>query len=145
MEKQQKLCLTEFDVATCDSYLQMLKAYIPYTDTKQQYIIAVFVRLAELMQTIDFFKNMPCQSPLCREKHDVEHIIRDIKSYCPKKDAEILDMISQLGNFNDMFKVYSAMNSAKENGSSAGSDVIRNFLNSDQQKKYEEYKKMLDF
>lgn len=143
MDNQPKICLTEFDVATCSSYLQMIKAYIPYTDTKQQYIMAIFVRLAELMQTIEFYRNMPCPSPLSRRNHDTGQMIKDIGRYCSQKDAEILDMVSRFGSFNEMFKVYSAMNSAKED-SSSGSDIIKNFLSPEQQKKYESYKNLLN-
>ena len=145
MDKQPVIRLTEFDVATCSSYLQMMKAYIPYTDVKQQYIMAVFIRLAELMQTIDFYRNMSCPSPLCRKEHDMEHMLKDIGSYCFGKDSEILDTLSQFDSFSEMFKMYNAMNSAKEGSSANGSDIIGNFLNPEQQKKYESYKKMLDF
>ena len=59
MEHFETLPLTEFDIATCGTYFQMIKAYLPYTSGEQQKMFALFIRLAELMQTLEFYKNMP--------------------------------------------------------------------------------------
>ena len=143
MEQFETLPLTEFDIATCGSYFQMIKAYLPYTSGEQQKMFAIFIRLAELMQTLEFYKNMPCPSPLARVHHDPEHIAKDIKRFCPKKDCEILNMMSNFKNMNEIFSVCNAMNS-QENSNSNTSYMLKNFLSPKQQQLYEQYSRMLN-
>ena len=143
MEQFETLPLTEFDIATCGSYFQMIKAYLPYTSGEQQKMFAIFIRLAELMQTLEFYKNMPCPSPLARAHHDPEHIAKDIKRFCPKKDCEILNMMSNFKNMNEIFNVCNAMNS-QENSNSNTSDMLKNFLSPKQQQLYEQYSRILN-
>ena len=66
----ENLPLTEFDLATSGTYMQMIKAYIPFIDLKEQRLISIAIRIAELIQTINFFKNMSEPSPLFRANHD---------------------------------------------------------------------------
>ena len=94
----ENLPLTEFDLATSGTYMQMIKAYIPFIDLKEQKFISIAIRIAELIQTINFFKNMSEPSPLFRANHDREHIIKEIRRFCPGKDFEILDMLSNYSN-----------------------------------------------
>lgn len=51
----ENLPLTEFDLATSGTYMQMIKAYIPFIDLKEQKFISIAIRIAELIQTINFF------------------------------------------------------------------------------------------
>lgn len=129
------LILTEFDNLTCGSYFQMIKAYVPYIDKEHQKIIAIFIRLMELIQTMDFYKTAKClPDKSAREPSD---IMKDIKRYCPKKDCEILETISNLGNISEAMKVYENMNKNSADGVFA-------FLSPKQQELYNNYKKMLD-
>ena len=82
----ENLPLTEFDLATSGTYMQMIKAYIPFIDLKEQKFISIAIRIAELIQTINFFKNMSEPSPLFRANHDREHIIKEIRRFCPGKE-----------------------------------------------------------
>lgn len=143
MEKFESLPLTEFDIATCGTYFQMIKAYLPYIDGQQQQMLAIFIRLAELMQTLEFYRNMPCDSPLCRKNKEHNHIIDEIKRYCPKKDMEIFEMMSNLGSMNEIFNIYNAMNNGKHKDGS-DTDMLKNFLSPKQQQLYEQYSRMLD-
>ncbi len=143
MEHIENLPLTEFDIATCGTYFQMIKAYLPYTDKQQQKMLAIFIRLAELIQTLEFYKDMPDDCPLCRNNRDTQHIINEIKRYCPKKDCEIFEMMSNLGSMNEIFNIYNAMNDT-EHKDNPNSDILKNFLSPQQQQMYEQYSRMLD-
>ena len=44
----ENLPLTEFDLATSGTYMQMIKAYIPFIDLKEQRLISIAIRIAEL-------------------------------------------------------------------------------------------------
>lgn len=138
----ENLPLTEFDLATSGTYMQMIKAYIPFTDLKEQKFISIAIRIAELIQTINFFKNMSEPSPLYRASHDREHIIKEIRKFCPGKDFEILDMLSNYSNMSNIISAFQASNEAKEAGNNG--EVFKKFLSKDQQNLYESYKKILN-
>ena len=128
----ENLPLTEFDLATSGTYMQMIKAYIPF----------IAIRIAELIQTINFFKNMSEPSPLFRANHDREHIIKEIRRFCPGEDFEILDMLSNYSNMSNIISAFQATNEAKESDNNG--EVFKKFLSKDQQKLYESYKKILN-
>lgn len=127
MKDNDRIPLTEFDIATCGTYFQMIKAYIPYVDCKMQRMLALFIRIWELMKTLEFYDNLS-NSPLSRSCNDWDHIIDEIKVFCPSKDCEILKSIS-------MYQKFSQMNS---------SNPITSFMSPEQQVQYNNYKKMLD-
>ncbi len=166
MNKCDKIHLTEFDIATCGTGFQFIKAYLPYVDSSQQRMLAIFIRMAELMQTIDFYKDLPSPSPLSRSNHKPESIAAEMRQYCSPKECEIFSLLSNFENINEMMKLYSAVSSASpsdafsglnqsagpqpENGSetqkadsSPAGDMLRKFLKPEQQKLYEQYMNML--
>lgn len=108
MSKCDKIHLTEFDIATCGTGFQLIKAYLPYIDGSEQRLLAIFIRMAELMKTIEFYRDMPCPSPLSRSVHSPEHIAAEIKDYCSPKDGGILSLMANYQNINEMMKMYSA-------------------------------------
>lgn len=161
MNKCDKIHLTEFDIATCGTGFQFIKAYLPYVDSSQQRMLAIFIRMAELMQTIDFFKDLPCPSPLSRSRHTPESIAAEMRQYCSPKECEIFNLLSNFENINEMMKLYSAVSSAvseskpddspqnefppphEKTGVLPGNDMLSRFLKPEQQKLYEQYMNML--
>lgn len=138
----ENLPLTEFDIATSGTYVQMLKAYLPFTSLKEQKTLSIAIRIVELIQTINFFKNLTDPSPLFRGNHEKENIIKEIRRFCPSKDFEILDMISNYKNMNNIISTFQMANEAKDGDRS--DEMLKKFLSKDQQNLYETYKKMLN-
>lgn len=143
MDDKEKFLLTEFDVATLSHEMQMLKSFIPFMDMPQQKSMAMFIRVFELIKTMDFYNNMPDPSPLHRKNHDKKDVFEEIKQYCPKKDREIFEMMSNMDNITEYYNMFQAMNSAPEEKKQ--SDVLKNFLSPKQQEMYESYQKILNF
>lgn len=168
MNQCDKIHLTEFDIATCGTGFQFIKAYLPFVDSSQQRMLAIFIRMAELMQTIDFYKDLPCPSPLSRSRHTPDCIAAELSQYCSPKECEIFNLLSNFENINEMMKLYSAVSSLSpdapdpdsHDGPSAGSpcapgarpgkagassanDMLSKFLKPEQQKLYEQYMNML--
>ncbi|MCM1308668.1 MAG: hypothetical protein NC223_08725 [Butyrivibrio sp.] len=166
MNKCDKIHLTEFDIATCGTSFQFIKAYLPYVDGSEQRMLAVFIRMAELMRTIDFYKDLPCPSPLSRSRHTPESIAAELGQYCSPKECEIFNLLSNFENINEMMKLYSAVSSAAQTdapfsspppaspppvfpsssenaGAKTANDMLSRFLSPEQQKLYEQYMNML--
>ena len=125
--------LTEFDIATTNQEIQMLKAFIPFVEPSLQRTLALCIRLFELISTLDFYNH---------KKKDKKAIFNEIKKYCPKENMEMFEMMSNMDNISEYLKMYQAMSTpSKENSQS---DVLKNFLTPEQQKMYESYKDMLN-
>lgn len=148
MDNKENLLLTEFDVATLSHELQMMKAFIPFMDMPQQKSFALFIRVFELIKTMDFYSNMQTPCPLHRQRHDKKDVFEEIKCYCPKKDREIFEMMSNMDNINEYYNMFQAMNSAKDStqhsDNNKQSNILKNFLSPKQQELYETYQKMLN-
>lgn len=134
--------LTEFDIATTNQEIQMLKAFIPFVEPSLQRTLALCIRLFELINTLDFYNHLGEDCPLARNTKDKKAIFNEIKKYCPKENMEMFEMMSNMDNISEYLKMYQAMSTpSKEN---TGSDALKNFLTPEQQKLYESYKDMLN-
>ena len=83
----------------------------------------------------------PC--PLSRNSKDKKDILKEIKKFCPKKDMEIFEMMSNMDNISEYVKMYEAMSAPK--GDNKQTDLLKNFLSPEQQKLFESYENMLNF
>ena len=108
----ENLPLTEFDLATSGTYMQMIKAYIPFIDLKEQKFISIAIRIAELIQTIKkvsadieemkFNTAIAALMTLINEIYAVGHITKDdliifIKLLCPFAPHICEEIYSELG------------------------------------------------
>lgn len=143
VENNNNMFLTEFDVATLSHETQMLKAFIPFMDTSQQKSFALFIRVFELIKTMDFYNHITEPSPLRRKNCGKKEIFEEMKNFCPKKDREILDIMANMDNITEYYNMFQAMNSPKKDNSQ--SDILKNFLSPEQQKMYESYQNILNF
>ncbi len=151
MKPADILPLTEFDMVTSGTYLQMMKAYIPFVSLSEQRTLSLMIRIMELINTISFYKNLTAPSPLSRSCHDQQFIISEIARYCSKKDREILDMMNNMSNMSELYKMYQQMSSpdsseAETSGKAPRSDpgFIKNMMTPQQQEMYESYMSMLN-
>lgn len=139
--KQEPLPLTEFDLATLDSGLQLLKAYLPFTDLKTQRLLAFMIRILEFVQTVSFYDRLTEPSPLCRNCHDQDFMLNEIKRYCPKKESEIFDMIHRFSNIGDLYNLFQSVQPGEDNN--AQPDLMKSFLNPKQKELFDSYSKIL--
>ncbi len=143
MKNTESLLLTEFDIATSGVEIQMLKAFVPFAEPSQQKSLALCIRMLEFMKTMDFYNNMTTPCPLSRNSKDKKDILNEIKKFCPKKDMEIFEMMSNMDNISEYVKMYEAMSAPK--GDNKQTDLLKNFLSPEQQKLFESYENMLNF
>lgn len=102
------------------------------------------IRIVELIQTINFFKNMTDPSPFTRSNHEKDNILKELRKFCPSKDLEILDMLSNYENMSKIMSVMKETDSSTDTSNPDGNAMLKHFLNKEQQEKYEEYKKLLN-
>ena len=143
MENKQSFLLTEFDIATTTTEIQMLKAFVPFVEPKHQKTLAICIRMMEFMRTMDFYSHITDPWPLSRNSKDKKEIFAEIKKFCPNQNMEILEMMANMDNISEYLKMYEAMTTPKEDQKKT--DVLKNFLTPEQQKRFESYESMLNF
>lgn len=91
---------TLFDLQTQSHDLQIIKAMIPYLDSRRQRFFAMFVKYQELQRTM---KNFPEDAISIQSLENVSpqermhQMITDISDQCDSKERENIDML--LGMF----------------------------------------------
>lgn len=114
---------TYFDSLVTDRRLQLAKAVIPYIGKREGGLIAIYVKIIELENAMNYAKNPKfCSSSSCSENsgnNDITGLFDVIKDYMDDDMAQSLEMIMSLmemiksnpdagddilGNYMDMFK-----------------------------------------
>lgn len=173
MDKKEFIALTDFDIITTGTSMQMLKAYIPYLEFEEQRIIALIIRFVEMNKTMEYFKNCEIPGPLHKCSHDKENMMRDVMCYCSPQERNIvgaMDMFSNMSNMSEMFNSMSNMSNmsnmtdminnfkgagdmmskmtaastGQSSSDNSGMDMLKNFLSPEQKEMYESYQKILN-
>jgi len=55
---QTNLLITEFDLKTTNGSTQMIKALIPFFSPREQHMLAMIVRIQELIMTVRYFEKL---------------------------------------------------------------------------------------
>ena len=100
MEKKTPEPMTPFDELVTSPALQALKLLIPYTPASGRQMIAAFIKLQELRQTIQIFNRrqggISAQALNKTSPASLFDILVSFKPYLSKRDADMLDMILNL-------------------------------------------------
>lgn len=116
MEKND-LIVTEFDIITTKGSTQIIKALIPFLSPREQKMIAIVIRIWELIQTIRFFEQhefIKCGQP--KELSFNPELIRHIKKYCTPESQQMIDMILKFMNMSELMNIMKLFEN--ENGES---------------------------
>ena len=110
MEKEYKP--TTFDLQTQSHDLQIIKAMIPYLDSRRQRFFAMFVKYQELQRTMKSFPEnaMSIQSlENVNPQERMRQMIADISDQCNSHERENIDMLLS------MFQILSTCDIGTEN------------------------------
>ncbi len=166
--------ITIFDMQTLPLLFQIIKAMIPFLDFPMAKMLSVIIRLNELNYTINYFRSPDCADFIsCNSSIPHIHSISDllenddficaILPYCPPEYAGLIKNFKLFSNMSSMFNsdtdslknfmsMFNASNSAQDSSSDSGSNCknsskpsqFGSFMDSSQQKLYDEYLKQLD-
>ena len=104
--------MTPFDILTQDESMRMLKLMIPFLDPSVQKMLAVYMKYAELQNTIRYFRNFDA-SPIRSQSHSdgltLTGILEEIRPYMSEQEGASIDSI--LSAFQ-MMEMMSSMNQA---------------------------------
>ena len=148
-----------FDTLYTTNHMKILKLLIPYLETEHQKKLAVFIKLQELMFTLNFFRQYSASlySPDFKQgkKMDLNTLIPLLIPYCNEAEKNIISQFSQIQNMMNMMEqmqVYMPMiqqlissmsgddtnpDSMNQNGLDLGGnnlmDMLKNMMSEEQQ------------
>ena len=97
-----------FDTLYTTNHMKILKLLIPYLETEYQKKIAVFIKLQELMFTLNFFRQYSASlySPDFKQgkKMDLNTLIPLLIPYCNEAEKNIISQFSQIQNMMNMME-----------------------------------------
>lgn len=93
---------------------EIIKAAMPYVDTKMKGMAELFAKLLDLMGSVKIFGKSDKVSTYGVEsvKIDVEGLLKGIRPICNLKEREIVDRILNIFNMKRMFEMYNNMMTA---------------------------------
>ncbi len=93
---------------------ELIKAAIPFVDTKTQGMAELFAKLMDLMGSLNTFGKSGKLATLGLEsmKIDVEGLLKGVRPICTIKERAIVDRILNIFNMKRMFEMYNNMMSA---------------------------------
>ena len=136
---------TPFDHMICSRQLQMLKAAIPYMAPSTRLMFSFYVKTLELHNTLQLFspKNSEETLSICsipEGSNQMQEMISAIKEYCTPKEAENLDLFS---NLFSAFRLQNRLQSEQKEGADntgSGFDLstlLLNFLTPEQKSMFD--------
>lgn len=109
MDKDKMFSLTPFDQNTIGNSTQMIKSLIPYLEPESQRLVAILVRIRELLLTIQYFSRIRVQK---QTFHTNDEMLGQIKRFCSPEMSSQIDMMMKMFSMSDMINVLSGMESA---------------------------------
>lgn len=147
MENKTPEPMTPFDELVSSPALQAVKLLIPYTPASGRQMLAAFVKLQELRQTIQIFGRR--QGGLSAQALDksppssIFDILISLKPYLSKRDAEMLDMILNLKELMETAQMMKEAAAAQDDGGDfSPMDLLAGMLTPEQQEAFHMYESM---
>lgn len=86
----------------------MIKSLIPYLEPESQRLVAILVRIRELLLTIQYFSRIRVQK---QTFHTNDEMLGQIKRFCSPEMSSQIDMMMKMFSMSDMINVLSGMES----------------------------------
>lgn len=99
--------LTPFDKLTSTSELQMMKLFIPYIVPESRQMLAVYIKFAELQNTMRYFShhNMQIHSQgFDKQLYSPMQMFEEILPYMPENISEQFEQIKNMMDMMDMMQ-----------------------------------------
>lgn len=98
--------ITQFDLNTIGTSTQIMKSLIPYLDPPMQKMMAILIRIRELMLTIQYFSTVKVKKIT---PHSNEELIRQIKGFCSPEMVSSIDSMMSVLSMSEMMSMLSGM------------------------------------
>lgn len=126
---QSQLLITEFDLKTTNGSTQMIKALIPFFSPREQQMLAMIVRIQELIMTVRYFEKISYIQQQSNIKFSFNKDLFDhIKCYCTPENQKMIDSILQFMNISELMNMMNVFDEEKTgDGMGNFSDIMNMF------------------
>jgi len=136
MENHEIDPITAFDTLYTSNQLQMFKVILPYMQTEMQQILAIYIKLNELIIAFRFSKkthvNTP-QSNSVKKEFDIFCLLKDLSPFLSDSEKEMANQFANMQENMEQFKQMSQMMSLMQDmGDGSPESILQNFLSEDQ-------------
>lgn len=133
MENQEVDPITAFDTLYTSNQLQMLKVVLPYMQSEMQHIIALYIKLNELLITYHFYKNNKTNLIKSKPKEfDLGQMVKALSPFLSDSEREMMNQFSSMQENMEQFKQMSQMMQMMNDMGGSPEDMLQNFLSEDQ-------------
>lgn len=144
MEEKETDAVLLFDTLYTTNHLQIMKVLLPYLKEEHQKKIAVYIKLNELIYTIQYTQKHRISLSACKNEDkqppDFFHLCNLITPYCTEDEKKMVDqfmnMKSGLEKYQDIMNLMQMLEplSSFDNGTDRGNlnNLLKNFLTDEQ-------------
>ena len=136
MENHEVDPITAFDTLYTSNQLQMLKVILPYMQVEMQQMLAIYIKLNELIIAFHFSKstrtNAQYSNPVKKE-FDIFCLLKDLSPFLSDSEKEMANQFANMQENMEQFKQMSQMMSLMQDmGDGSMESMLQNFLSEDQ-------------
>ncbi len=101
--------LTALDQIANQNHLQLIKAAIPYIASGNQQMLSVLVKMMELQNIMNFYRNSNSSIQACStmtEQPGMLDMLADIRNYCEGEEQSLIDQWIQIISAMELYSVF---------------------------------------
>lgn len=133
MENQEIDPITAFDALYTSNQLQMLKVILPYMQSEMQSLIAMYIKLNELLITYHFFKSNKANTSKKQPKSfDISQMIKSLSPFLSDSERELMKQFSGMQENMEMLKQMSQMMQMMNDMGGSPESILENYLSEEQ-------------
>ena len=135
MENHEVDPITAFDTLYTSNQLQMLKVILPYMQVEMQQMLAIYIKLNELIIAFRFSKstraNAQYSNP-AKKEFDMFCLLKDLSPFLSDSEKEMANQFANMQENMEQFKQMSQMMQMMNNMGTSPESVLENYLSEEQ-------------
>ena len=133
MENQENDPIAAFDTLYTSNQMQMLKVILPYMQIEMQQFIAIYIKLNELIITMQFSQNpMNHFAAQDSKEFNMTDILKSMSPYLSDSEKEMMNQFSQMQENMEKFSQMSQMMQMMNDMGSSPESLLNNYLSEEQ-------------
>ena len=131
MENHEIDPIIAFDTLYTSNQMQMLKVILPYMQPQMQQMIAVYIKLNELIIAFRFSKGTTC-SPSSKKEFDLSSLLKDLSPFMSDSEKEMANQFVSMQENMEQFKQMSEMMQMMNDMGGSPESMLQNYLSEEQ-------------
>lgn len=142
MKNKTPFPMTPFDMLVIPENLHIMKLLLPYLPPGIQKIMAIWIKLTELQNTMAFFQSTSRFDERIHsavEQTSAAELFEELRPYMKEEEAEQIDMVLSAMSMMEMMQ-----DSESGNTSSTSADILRSMMPAGSEEMFDLYSQMFE-